>query len=290
MVTLTSAGSSVPKRELGRYLKQAREEAGWPLDTAAKQLEWSRARMYRIEGGQTSVRTHDVELMCRLYGTSDEFRQVMVGLAGESKSKGWWQAYGDAIPDWFELYVGMEAAADRLRQYEPALVPGLLQTREYAERVLRSKPGIKPGEVAQSASLRLERQQLLTRGAPRAPRLDVVLGEAVLRQRAPEMPAQLQHLVDTAGRDNVMIRVVPIVAAPHHVSLAGAFVIVDFPARGTRPAEPTTVYSESLTGALYLEKALEVAAYAEAWAALDRVALDPASSTDLIKHALKEHQ
>ncbi|WP_080635258.1 helix-turn-helix domain-containing protein [Salinispora pacifica] len=287
---MTSVGSSVPRRELGRYLKQAREEAGWPLETAAKQLEWSRARMYRIEGGQTSVRTHDVELMCRLYGTSDEIRQVLVGLAGESKARGWWQAYGDAIPDWFELYVGMEAAADRLRQYEPALVPGLLQTREYAERVLRSKPGIEPAEVAQAVSVRLERQQLLTRGVPRAPKLDVVLGEAVLRQRAPEMPAQLQHLVDTTMREGVTIRVVPIVTAPHHVSLAGGFVIVDFPTRGTRPAEPTTVYSESLTGALYLEKAREVAAYAEAWVALDGVALDPIRSADLIKQALKEHQ
>lgn len=279
---MTETGSSVPRRQLGRYLKQAREEAGIALEAAARELEWSRARMYRIEGGQTSVRSHDVVLMCQLYKTSEEIREALVSLAKESKSRGWWQAYGDAVPDWFELYVGLEAAASQLRQYEPALIPGLLQTREYAESVLRSKPGIADPQVAQAVAVRLERQQLLSRRNLRSPRLDVILDESVLRRKAPGMPEQLTHLARAVQAPGVSVRVVPLVTAPNHVSLAGGFVILDFPVRGTRPAEPTTVYSESLTGALYLDKPGEVSAYVEAWKILEALALDPHQSMELI--------
>ncbi|WP_407939920.1 Scr1 family TA system antitoxin-like transcriptional regulator [Micromonospora tarapacensis] len=176
---MTDIGSSVPRRQLGRLLRQ--EEAGINLEAAAEALEWSRAKMYRLESGQTSLRTHDVTLMCQHYGTSAELTEVMVSLARESKARGWWHSYGEAIPAWFELYVGLEAAARRVRHYEPNVVPGLLQTPDYAATIFGGKPRT-PHEVAQKVALRLERQKLLTRRRPAAPILEVIIDEAVVRR------------------------------------------------------------------------------------------------------------
>ncbi|KWV31032.1 helix-turn-helix domain-containing protein [Micromonospora rifamycinica] len=286
-----SDGSSVPRRQLGRLLRQAREEAGINLEAAAEALEWSRAKMYRLEGGQTSLRTHDVTLMCQHYGTSTELTEVLVSLARESKSKGWWHAYGEVIPAWFELYVGLEAAARRIRHYETMLIPGLLQSPEYMAAVFESKPGRAPQEVARKVSLRLERQRLLSRRRPVAPTFEAIIDEAVIRRPiadVEEWRKQLAHLVNAAQAPNVSVRIVPQSAGPHMVFVANAFIILDFPALGTRPAEPSTVYSESLTGSLYLDRPNELETYSEAWQALSALALDERESEDLIGRVIKE--
>ncbi|GAA0373187.1 helix-turn-helix domain-containing protein [Micromonospora gifhornensis] len=288
---MSDVGSSVPRRQLGRLLRQAREEAGISLEAAAEALEWSRAKMYRLEGGQTSLRTHDVTLMCQHYGASAELTEVMVSLARESKSRGWWHAYGDAIPAWFELYVGLEAAAHRVRQYEPTLVPGLLQTAEYATVIFSAKAGRSQDEIAQKVALRMERQKLLARRNPKAPAFEAIIDEAVIRRPIADMDAwrsQLAHLVNIAQRSNISVRVLPLGSGPHAASVAGSFIILDFPARGTRPAEPSTIYSESLTGSLYLDKPAEVTAYADAWSTLLDLSLGVRESEDLIGTVIKE--
>jgi transcriptional regulator with XRE-family HTH domain len=120
----TDPGSTVPRRQLGRYLRQLREDARITVKRASEELEWSAPKIWRIEGGATSMRALDVEAMCRLYGASPDQTQILMGLARETKSKGWWHSYNDAIPAYFELYVGLESSAERLRQYEPELIPG----------------------------------------------------------------------------------------------------------------------------------------------------------------------
>lgn len=283
--------STVPRRQLGRYLKQAREEAGMGVEPAARDLEWSRARMYRIEAGQTSVRTHDVLAMCRLYGVSTDLTDVLVGLARESKSEGWWQAYGDVVPHWFELYVGMEAAAGRLRNYDSNLIPGLLQTPEYAEAVFRLKSEVSEQEIRQKVALRLERQRILKRRRPKAPQFEAIIDEAVLRRPIPDrqaMARQLAKLVNISQQPSISVRVLPYDAGPHRGSPTGAFHILDFPRLGTRPPEPSTVYSENITGALYLDKPHEVAEYEEVWRVLEERALDRDGSDDLIGAIIKE--
>ncbi|MEV4710221.1 helix-turn-helix transcriptional regulator [Micromonospora sp. NPDC049374] len=288
---MSDVGSSVPRRQLGRLLRQAREEAGINLEAAAEALEWSRAKMYRLESGQTSLRTHDVTLMCQHYGTSAELTEVMVSLARESKSRGWWHAYGEAIPAWFELYVGLEAAARRVRQYEPTLIPGLLQTAEYAVVIFSAKAGRSQDEIAQKVALRMERQKLLARRSPKAPSFEAIIDEAVIRRPITDLDAwrsQLAHLVNAAQRPNVSVRVLPLGSGPHAASVAGSFIMLDFPAVGTRPAEPSTVYSESLTGSLYLDKPTEVAAYADAWTTLLDLSLGVRESEDLIGTVIKE--
>ncbi|GLW34438.1 helix-turn-helix domain-containing protein [Actinoplanes regularis] len=288
---MSETGSTVPRRQVGRLLRQLREQAGISLMAAAQELEFSRARMYRIENGEVPVRKHDVIAMCGVYGAPGHMTEVLIGLAQESKAKGWWHAYGDVVPTWFELYVGMEQAASRLRQYAPGVIPGLLQTREYAEFVFGRWQGDDPAAVENAVAVRLERQSLLNRSRPRPPRLDVIIDEGVLRRCVPDtlgMQKQLAHLVNVSTRPDISVRVVPFAAGPHQASSSGQFTVLEFPAVGTASPEPTIIYCENLTGALYLDKLAEVETYENIWAALEAAALSQSDSDDLIGTIIKE--
>lgn len=263
------------------------------LESAAREMEWSRSRMYRVEAGQVSVRSYEVMAMCALYGIGEDYRAALVSLAREGKSKGWWHAYGDVVPTWFELYVGLEAAANRLRHYATTLVPGLLQTPDYAAAVFRTRPDATDETVAQAVALRMERQQLLARRRPTAPKLEVIIDEAVLRRAIPDeqgMANQLSAFAAANTQAGIELRVLPSTAWPHRASNASDFVILDFPSQGTRPAEPTTVYSENLTGALYLDKPAEVAAHESVWEDLRGLALDTEDTADLLARLTKEYE
>ncbi|MEV1328520.1 helix-turn-helix transcriptional regulator [Micromonospora costi] len=287
-------GSTVPRRQLGRLLRQFRTEAGVTLDAAAEALEYSRQKIWRIECGLGAVRVLDVKAMCELYGVSAEMTEAMKGLAAETKSKGWWHAYGDAVPSWFELYVGLESAAAHLRRFDESLIPGLFQTREYARAIYRlDRPHATEEERERAVEVRLQRQALLTRRLPAPPRVVQVLSEAVLRRAVdgPDaMRVQLNHLMELSDLPNVSIRVLPLAAGPQPGAVSGSFVILDFPrTKGGRAApEPSIVYSESLTGALYLDKADELAAYERVWKGLDALALTEAESSDMIKRIIGE--
>jgi hypothetical protein len=217
---------------------------------------------------------------------------VLIALAQESKAKGWWQAYGDVVPDWFELYVGMEQAASRLRTYAPSLIPGLLQCREYAEFVFEKWLGKDATGVHNAVAVRLGRQSLLTRRLPEAPQVEIMVDEGVLRRRIPDrlgMRKQLAHLVNVSTRPNVRVRVIPFAAGPHRAAGSGQFTILDFPAVDAASPEPTTVYCENLTGALYLDKTADVDAYRSIWGELVDTALDQGESDALIQEIIKEN-
>jgi transcriptional regulator with XRE-family HTH domain len=286
-------GSTVPRRQLGRYLRQLREGAGITVRSAADALEWSTPRLWRIEKGAVAMRALDVRNMCQVYGAPDNITEALMGLARETKSRGWWQSYGDAVPDWFELFVGLEAAACRLRQYETELVPGLLQTKGYAsELFVVHHVGIDDQTLDKQVAVRMERQGLLSRRLPDPPQLEVVLNEAVLRRptrNRSAMAAQLEHLLDVAENGNITIRVLPLAAGIHRAMIAGAFVILDFPANGGREGEPPTVYSESVTGALYLDKPGEVAAYVEIWDSIIDASLNEDGSRQLVAAVAREY-
>lgn len=135
-------GSTVPRRQLGRALRELRSEARITLDGAADALYCSRQKMWRIESGLGTTRALDVRALCELYGATPELSRALIALAHETKAKGWWHSYLDAIPEWFELYVGLESAASRLREYDDTLIPGLLQTRDYARGVYQHRSRI----------------------------------------------------------------------------------------------------------------------------------------------------
>ncbi|GAB3977051.1 helix-turn-helix transcriptional regulator [Plantactinospora veratri] len=285
-------GSTVPRRQLGRTLKQLRTEAGVTLDAAADALECSRQKVWRIESGLGVVRSLDVRAMCALYDVKPDLVGALVGLATQTKAKGWWHAYGDAIPEWFELYVGLESVASRLRFFKNTLIPGIVQTRGYASGMYGiDQPEMSDEDRERAVEVRLQRQSLLTRRLPPAPNVEMVLSEAVLLQPVGDrsvMVEQLQHMIEVADLPNVSVRVLPLAAGPHHGTVAGEFVLLDFPSGNRNTPEPPIVYSESLTGALYLDRAAEYAAYEKVWASLSRLALDEGQSKNLINKFIGE--
>lgn len=284
--------STVPRRQLGRYLEELRENAGLKRKDAAKALERSTPTIWRIETGQTAVRGIEVDAMCRLYGASPEMTQVLVGLAGETKAKGWWQAYGDAVPDYFDLFVGLEAAASRLAWFETELVPGLFQTADYARTLITADhPEEDPTEIERRVGLRLARQAILKRPV-NPPLLKVALRESVLMcgVGGPEvMASQLDSLAEASGLPNVSMRITPFAAGFNLGMLSGAFILLRFPLNGGgAESEPPTVYSDLFTGALYLDKPHEVSRYDRAFAEIWDASLDEGASRDRIHQAAEE--
>lgn len=293
MVTAAeTTGSTVPRRQLGRYLRDLRNRQRMTVKTAAEELEWSETKIWRIETGQTSLRSHDVDLMCRIYSAPADLTEALKGLAKETKAKGWWHAYGDVIPENFDIYLGLEEAASSLAWYEPELVPGLLQTEGYARTVISAdKPDANAEEIDRRVQLRIERQALIRRTtAPLA--LRVVLNESILRRPVGGreiMAAQLSALAEAANLPKVLLRVVPFSAGLHHGLMTGPFVILRFPANGDgSDSEPPTIYVDGYTGDLYLDKPAEIQRYSQAFEAIWGAALDERTSSTLIRASAKE--
>jgi transcriptional regulator with XRE-family HTH domain len=282
-------GSTVPRRQLGRYLRDLRNAAGLTVKDAARGLEWSEAKMWRIETGQTSLRSLDVEAMCRIYGAPADMTTALMGLAKETKARGWWQAYGDAVPEWFDLYVGLEAAASRLFLYGQELVPGLFQTAEYARTLITADHLDEvAAETERRVGLRMARQALVRRSFD-PPALQVALNESVLRWPVGGteiMAAQLDRLLEASALPNVSLRVVPFSVGYHPGILSGSFNILRFPLNGnSEESEPPTVYADLFTGALYLDKPGEIERYVNAFTGIWEQALDELSTRDLIQQA-----
>ncbi len=288
---MDDSGSTVPRRQLGRYLRELRENAHVTVTAAAKELEWSAPRIWRYETGQVPMHPNDVAAMCRVYGASPETTETLRALARETKAHGWWHSYGEAIKDWFKLYVGLEAAATKIRHYEANLVPGLLQTVEYMTEVMATdNPHLSEAERQAKVDVRLRRQRLLARAVPRAPYLDVILCETVLRRslhNRSAMVRQLDALVVASQQHNINIRVLPLNAGLFRWAFTGTFTMLDFPA-DVREPEPTTIYMDGPCGAVYLDKAHEILTYEDAWASLSDRVLGVDESRELITAIAKE--
>ncbi|MFI5836235.1 helix-turn-helix domain-containing protein [Micromonospora sp. NPDC051300] len=288
---MDDSGSTVPRRQLGRYLKEIREDAHITVSAAARELEWSTPRIWRYETGQVSMHPNDVEAMCRVYGASRETIETMRALARETKAHGWWHSYGEAVEDWFKLYVGLEAAATKIRKYEADLIPGLLQTVEYMRELIAiDQPGLSEIDRQAKVDVRLRRQRLLARAIPKAPLLDLVLSEAVLRRPLRDRSAmvrQLDSLVVNGRRHNIRLRVLPLDAGLSRWASTGTFTMLDFPTEVREP-EPTTIYMDGPCGAVYLDKAHEIQIYEDAWRSLVERALDVEESRELITAIAKE--
>ncbi|GAA3623496.1 helix-turn-helix transcriptional regulator [Kineosporia mesophila] len=284
-------GSTVPRRQLGRYMRDLRGQARMTVRAVAKELEWSEGKIWRIETGKSSLRSHDAELMCRVYGANVEMTGVLTALAKETKSRGWWHSYGDVIPEYFDVYIGLEESASEFRWYEENLVPGLLQTRPYAQAIIESdNPEVGPTEIARRVGVRTGRGALLTR-ATAPPRFQAVIGEAVLRSPvggAETMHGQVEHLLKLAQLEHVQVRVMPFDAGLHTGLHSGSFITLGFPKTlDGHDSEPTTVYIESLTGALYLDRPAELSRYNAVWEGLWGSCLDDLASAELMRQAAR---
>jgi transcriptional regulator with XRE-family HTH domain len=293
-----SIGSALIRRVIGRRFEALRTKAGLSQEAVAKRLDRGRSTVGRIEDGDERIRfrVSDVEAMLDLYNASGEDRAVLLALTAETRNgvrKSWWHDYtATQIPQWFGLYVSLEESARIIRQHEPELVPGLLQTKEYAEQIMRVPPGFLGEEEARGrVDARMERQTLLTR--PQAPRLEVVLSEGVICRTIGMgnlARAQLQHLLAISQQPNVDLRMLPWAAGVHGgMASSGGFSLLSFPSDpiSGNPIEPPLGFVDSPTGAMYLTKPAEVSVYDLIWADLRSNAVDQDATRKAITTALE---
>ncbi|WP_326669502.1 helix-turn-helix transcriptional regulator [Streptomyces canus] len=258
---------------LGRRLLDLRERAGLKREEAARILRVAPATVRRMEMAEVGFKIPYLQLLLKAYGVGDQEAEDFVQLAEDANRPGWWQRFHDVLPGWFSMHVSLEGAAALIREYEPHFVPGLLQTEDYARGVLRSGAvgQTSPADIERHVALRMERQGLLTRQD--APRLWVVMDETVLRRPVggPEvMRAQIDKLLEATKLPNVTLQVAPFANGPHPGTY-GPFVLFRFAV----PELPDMVYSEYLTGAIYLDARVEVATHLEV---MDRMAAQAATA------------
>ncbi|MFF5231411.1 helix-turn-helix domain-containing protein [Dactylosporangium sp. NPDC000521] len=263
---------------LGAHLRRLREAQGVTREDAGWEIRSSESKISRMELGRVGFKERDVADLLTLYGLDDEEERTrLLALARDANNPGWWHRFGDVLPNWFQSYLGLEAAAALIRTYEVQFVPGLLQTKEYARAVVLLGHGrAKSDEIDRRVELRMARQQVLTRAD--APKLWVVVDEAALRRPIGGvhiMRGQVDALLEANTLPNVRLQVIPFNAGGH-AAAGGAFTILRFPDQDL----PDVVYIEQLTSALYLDKRDDVDLYAEA---MERLCVEARPPTETQK-------
>ncbi|WP_238164087.1 helix-turn-helix domain-containing protein [Kribbella pittospori] len=255
-------GPTALRMMLGSHLRRLRERAGVSRSDAGWTIRASESKISRLELGRVGFKERDVEDLLSLYGVTEaRERERLLELAREANNRGWWHRYGDVTPDWFDAYLGLEAAAELIRTYEIQFVPGLLQTADYARAVARLTPGNARAdeEIERIVALRTRRQRVLDREPPL--KLWAVIEESVLLRPIGGFDVlrdQLDALREAARRPNVTLQIVPL-RSPGHAATGGAFTLLRFPQHDL----PDIVYLEHLTSALYLDKRDDVETYTQ---------------------------
>jgi transcriptional regulator with XRE-family HTH domain len=280
------AGATVVRMVLGAQLRRLREKAGLTPEQAGYEIRASRSKISRLEHGRVGFKIRDVEDLLTLYGLTDQkMRLGLLALAEQANEQGWWTQYSDILSDWFETYLGLEAAASLIRTFELQFVHGLFQTRDYARAVTMLGYSASPdGEVDRRVDLRMARQELLV--SPQPPKVWSVMDEAALRRPIggrDVMRAQLAHLLEVGTLPEVTLQVVPF-RRGGHAAAGGSFTVLRF----GEPDLPDVVYIEQLTSALYLERRSDVDHYMEIMNRLSAEALTPSGTTRLIKEIIRE--
>jgi transcriptional regulator with XRE-family HTH domain len=268
VVDYGQAGPTVVRMLLGARLRRLRQAAGITRDSAGDAIRSSGSKISRLELGRTGFKQRDVSDLLTLYGVGDDAeRDILLGLAHQASAAGWWHAYADVLPPWFEPYLGLEQAASIIRSYEVGFVPGLLQTPDYARAVVRLPEGVSEAQAEQRVSVRMQRQQVLKRSNPA--HLWVVIDETALRRpiggRA-VMLDQVDHLIRMSRLGNVTVQVMPF-SAGGHAAAGGQVTMLRF----AEEQLPDVVYSEELRSAVYLNKPADTDQY---WNVLNRVATE----------------
>ncbi|MGW0996303.1 helix-turn-helix domain-containing protein [Streptomyces sp. NPDC002523] len=276
-------GPAVRRRKLGAELRTLRTGAGLTSGEAARLVGWHQSKVSRIETGASGVKPADVRLLLDAYGVRDrQLRELLMMLAGSEDAADrhhWWHAYRGVLPPTYRDFISLESQASGMRTLETTVVPGLLQTPEYARAVTRAAvEGVDEERLDALVEVRLARQDVLRTDPPL--RLDAVLDEAVLRREVGGpgvMARQLYRLQEAAHLPQVRLQVLPF-GAGAHIGLTGAFVIFSFPST----SDLDVVVLDQLTSSLYLERKEDLQAYSEAFDSLRIHALSPEESLDYI--------
>lgn len=265
------------RRELGARLRALRQDQGMTVEQVAERLLCSPSKVSRMETGQRGATPRDVRDLCVIYNVTDAAQvEHLMDLVKEGKQQGWWQSHE---LDYFATYVDLEQAAITLSYYQSTIIPGLLQTVEYARAMYAAglPAEITPERADELIDVRLRRQQVLSREPPL--QLRAVFDEAVLRRVVGGpmvMGAQLRHLKEAANMPNVTLQVIPY-GAGAHPAMDNMFTILEFGA-----ADPAVVYVEGLMGWLYIEREHEVTRYMQVFEHLRKLALNPRETIELL--------
>jgi transcriptional regulator with XRE-family HTH domain len=225
---MSTAGPTVRRRQLMAELKKLREGAGLSQENVAELLDWHATKLMRIETGRTAPHPSDVRLMLGVYGITDKEQvAALVKLAKDARQRGWWYSYRDVLLSRYDFFIGLESEASSIQVFALAMVPGLLQTEEYARAVIRGGPQkLGRNEVDGRIEVRMTRQQVLVKEDP--PQLWAILDESVIRRvigGPVVMRQQLEHLVSVTEQHGITLQVVPY-TVDAHPGLAGPFLIL----------------------------------------------------------------
>ncbi|MEU0380949.1 helix-turn-helix transcriptional regulator [Streptomyces cyaneofuscatus] len=277
---------TVRRRRLGAELKRLREKAGVRMEDAAERIGGDKPKISRQENGRQGVSKLEIEALLALYGVVDDrLRTALITLAREGRRKGWWAQYSDILPAGFQERLSIESDAARILTFQPMLVPGLLQTAEYATEVIRSAgKSATEDEIESYIEVRANRQAIFARDNP--PQYVCLLDEAVLRREVggpAVMAAQLGKILEVNSPPKLTIQVVPF-SQGWHAGADGAFNIYSYP----DPMDLDVVNLDYLDGALYLEEDLPVERYQLAFDELRATALASRQSMELVSAVQRE--
>ncbi|GGX40370.1 helix-turn-helix domain-containing protein [Streptomyces chryseus] len=274
----SNVNPTVRRRRLGQELRRLRELKGMTAEEVAERLLVSQSKISRLENGRRSISQRDVRDLCGVYDVEDHrIVDSLMQMAKDSRQQGWWHAFGD-IP--YSVYIGLETDAASLRVYESLIVPGLLQTRDYAQAVIEGMwPEATPGEIDKRIQIRLKRQDRLV--DPVNPlRFWAVIDEALLRRVVGSkeiMTEQLAHLTHLSEQPHVTLQVLPYHVGAHP-GMYGKFAILEF----QEAVDASVVYLEGVTSDLYLEKTNDVQSYSVMYEHLRAKALSAEQSREFI--------
>ncbi len=273
---MTEHEPTVRGRELGEGLRAVLAKAGLNGKDVARQMDCSASDVSKMLSGKRTVKETDVARflgVCRVYGKEAE---RLLELCREANKRGWYQQHGSRLPKQLRTYIDHEDKATTVADFAAMLVPGSLQTGDYARAVLTRIANVPADEVEERVATRLARSAIFSR--PRPARFAYFVHEFALRLPvggATVMSDQLHHLLRMSVRPCISLRVVP-AGFGAHAGVAGSFTFMEF-----SEIKPV-VYMESETTTLFLEEAEEIAAYRSILATLAETALDEAQSRDLI--------
>ncbi|WP_327149284.1 helix-turn-helix domain-containing protein [Nocardia sp. NBC_01329] len=285
--------STLPRRQLGRFLRERRDATGFTIAAAAKLADLSSSALQRVEAGQTQkVRKQDVRALCELYEVDPDDMRAAMDLAVLAREQSWYHAYGGLYSNAYNMYVGLEAVARQQTAYHEH-VPGLLQTADYARAVISAYPGFTSGDdIDRRVEHRMKRQAIVTRKTNPV-MLEVLLHESALRRvvgGSQVMRAQLRHLAEISKLANVVLRVHPYEAGVIWGMPHGRFTILSFDVnRAGGSVEPPIVFMEGGPAQdVYLEKPDEVQLYSELASAIRSTSLDEEQTRELIRRVTRE--
>jgi len=281
------ASPTVRRRRLAAELRRLRERASLTGDQVAEHMGWSASKVSRLENAHTPPRVPEIRKLLALYGAEDRTADL-IELAREAQtSKGWWESYSQTLSPEYATLIGLEAEATATMNWAPFLVPGLLQTSDYAREVtnglVEGIAPISPAETRRRVEARIARQQVLTRDNPL--QFSAILDESVLFRRFGDrtvMQSQIKRLQDLSERTNITLRILPL-DGPHPIG-TGAFVLLQFD-EVHDVTHRDVVYLEHLTGGRYVEEEEESFTYRRTFGRLSDLALDEAESQKMIASA-----